>query len=205
MIFLETEGVQANITGYCAGKGEAPVVVTATPGMDAQKTITCSGKNISLFLLPASAAEGIWRGTLDGRPQVAVSDCQVVVLNNSRLFARDSRPASVGNTCTVSLLPGVSGLRPTGEQRLQPTANGNFVRFQLPLGTPTHALKWKAQQIRAAAPPRPVPTQPNGQRGREPNATDWQAAAVYNVTLQGTLTAAVKRANVPGQSILCQL
>jgi hypothetical protein len=164
--------------------------------MDAQKTITCSGKNVSLFLLPASAAENIWRGTLDGWPQVAVSDCQVIALNNSRLFARDSRPASEGSTCTLNLLPGVSGLQPTSGQRLQPNANGDFVRFQLPLGTPTRALTWKAQQIRPAAPPRPVPRQPNGQRGREPNATDWQAAAVYNVTLQGTQTAAVTNVDV---------
>ena len=180
VIFLETPGIAANITAGCAGAGTT-FKLSAAPSTSAQKTVTCAGRNVSLFVLPASAAEKIWRGDLGGRAQVALSDCEVTMLNGSQLLIRDSKS---GDACSLSLLPGVGGLD-ASSGRLSPTADGAFQRFSLPLAKPSHSLTWGVQQIKQAGPARDVPTQGSSPRGREPNATDWQAAAVYNVTLQG--------------------
>lgn len=142
--------------------------------------------NITFVVLPSTAADQIWQGKLVGQHRVWLSDAMLAMANDSQVLIRDVGDGTSTLSRSVSVFPPLKQLQSASGQQLAPVADGVFARFDVQLTAPSQKTAVEYQLVTAAGPPRTIPLSGSG-RAREPNATDWEGAAVYQISVTGGL------------------
>ena len=157
-------------------RDSTPFVVVRESGGGSQPYL------VKIVMLPAADADRVYTGVVAGRERVILAPDAITVLpNNTTLDVRTEPATSRDSSLAVSICP-PNGVTLTASGIPVPTsADGAFMKFSVPIAKPPRITTTVAL-TRAAGPPRDIPMA-SSHKPREPNATEWNAAAVYTVTL----------------------
>jgi beta-galactosidase len=178
---LEPGSTRANVTVEAGGvtvlrnipRDTAPFVVV-------QETASAP-RRVLIVMLPADAADRVYTGVVGGRERVILAPDAVTVLPSNTTLDVRSDPASGDGTVAVSLCPPNGVALAVGGAPVPSAPNGAFETFNVPVAKPP-VVTTSMTLTRPAGPARDIPLARSG-KPREPNATEWGAAAVYTVTL----------------------
>eukprot|EP00052_Salpingoeca_macrocollata_P009886 m.77600 g.77600 ORF g.77600 m.77600 type:complete len:593 (+) comp17301_c0_seq1:380-2158(+) len=154
-----------------------------TPVLVLRNTLPERTVLVEFVVLPARYTDAVWAPEefANQRHVVLSENATFVLSNGSSLLVRSPSQAD-SVTLTVAPVPGPLTL--SDGTVLKPTLSGSFGQYTVPrpAGSAGSAPTVHTRLVRAAGPPRTVPT-PHGY-GQEPTEDEWLAgAAVYEVTL----------------------
>eukprot|EP00038_Savillea_parva_P010016 m.187353 g.187353 ORF g.187353 m.187353 type:complete len:1053 (-) comp17044_c0_seq1:101-3259(-) len=152
--------------------------------------VSPNGYTVQLVMLTATDADRAYTGTLAGKKRLFIGnhDSSLVLANDSTLHWRadptdkTSDTTDSPSTNVVNVFPPTLQLTTASGQPVPSVTDGVFQSFTLP-AAPTPDVTVDVKLTTPAASPRAIPIDSASHKPREPNATEWEAAAVYTLTL----------------------
>jgi len=134
-----------------------------------------SNETISVVVLPHELGTQLWLGNLAGKKRFFIGDAQVILSDGNHLRIRSNTSSGF-----VSVLPAPKSMTMNGVH-LDGQPDGVFMRYAIQFNT-SKVPDISVELIKEAGPPRAMAKARSG-KAREPNTTEWKAAAVYKVSL----------------------